>query len=223
MTSSSSSGLSLEPLTGLDPATVALLGFAAEIALGQDAGLEAAARTLLETGAPPPWADELLLQSVLMVGWPRALVAAATWRRVAGPAVAPGEDGTAYRRHPDWLERGEAVCRVVYGESYERLRANVRALHPALEAWMVTDGYGRTLGRSGLDLARRELCIVAQVAVQGAERQLHSHVRGALRAGASPEVLEAVVRLLAPRLGPKERATLGAVWDKVRASQEERA
>lgn len=223
MTSSSSPGLRLEPLSGLDPATVALVRFAAAIAMGQDAGLEAAARALLEAGAPAAWTDELLLQSVLMVGWPRALGAAATWRRVAGPAVAPGEDGAAYRRHQDWLERGEAVCRVVYGGSYERLRANVRALHPALDAWMVTDGYGRTLGRPGLDLARRELCTVAQVAVQGAERQLYSHLRGALHAGAAPDALEATVRLLAPELGPKARATLTAVWDQVRASREELA
>ena len=32
---------------------------------------------------------------------------------------------------------------------------------------------------------RREFCVVAQVMVLGAERQLHSHLRGARHAGAS--------------------------------------
>jgi 4-carboxymuconolactone decarboxylase len=69
---------------------------------------------------------------------------------------------------------------------YERLRANIRALHPALDAWMITDGYGKVLSREGLDLRSRELCIVAACAASGQQRQLHSHLHGALNAGASP-------------------------------------
>jgi 4-carboxymuconolactone decarboxylase len=58
---------------------------------------------------------------------------------------------------------------------------------------MVEGGYGRVIGRPGLDLATRELCIAALLAVWGAPRQLHSHLRGALNAGASPdEVKESV-------------------------------
>ena len=64
--------------------------------------------------------DELLLQSTLMVGWPRALSAAAIWRRIAGPARSL-EDGAEYGATLEWGSRGEAVCRVIYGTNYDRL------------------------------------------------------------------------------------------------------
>ena len=46
---------------------------------------------------------------------------------------------------------------MIYGDNYAKLRESVRALHPAMDVWMITEGYGRTLGRPGLDLTRREL------------------------------------------------------------------
>ena len=201
----------------LDAETRALLGLAAAVGLGQEAGTEAASRTCVGAGVPALWVEELLLQSVLMVGWPRALMAFAAWRAVAGPAQEPGENGAGSASIAEWQKRGEAVCREVYGKNYSRLRENVRALHPALEAWMVTEGYGRTLGRPGLDLARRELCTVVQVALQGAERQLHSHLRGALNAGASPAVVAAALEVVQPLLETREWESVMALWDRVRA------
>ena len=120
----------------------------------------ARAREAVAAEVPSVWVDELLLLSMLMAGWPRALTAAAVWRRESG-ARAPAADASATETLDDWRTRGEALCRVVYGANYERLRENVRALHPALDAWMVRDGYGRVLSRPGLDLVRRELCVVA--------------------------------------------------------------
>ena len=58
---------------------------------------------------------------------------------------------------------------------------------------MVAEGYGKVLGRSGLDLVDRELCIVAMLAVQDAPRQLYSHLRGALNAGATEADIEEVL------------------------------
>jgi 4-carboxymuconolactone decarboxylase len=95
-----------------------------------------------------------------------------------------------------WRERGEATCAVVYGDSYEKLRKNIRELHPALDEWMILDGYGKVLSRPGVDLRTRELCVVAACAVSGQQRQLHSHLRGALNAGASGGELSAVLDAL---------------------------
>ena len=203
-------------LQKLDAATSALVALAAAIALGDEALVEQHCRTCMAEGAPDTWVDELLLQSTLMVGWPRALIAAAICRRVAGPAQSL-EDGADYGRVPEWQERGESVCRTIYGANYRRLRSNIQELHPALDAWMVTEGYGRTLGRPGLDLARRELTIVAQVAVQGAERQLHSHLRGALHAGAAPAVLDSALAVVRPSLDARAREVLDSVRERVQA------
>jgi 4-carboxymuconolactone decarboxylase len=63
-----------------------------------------------------------------------------------------------------------------------------------MERWMVVEGYGKVLGRPQLDLPTRELCIVALLAVLGMPRQLHSHLRGALNAGATLEEVEVAMR-----------------------------
>jgi 4-carboxymuconolactone decarboxylase len=204
-------------LQKLDAATSALIALATAIALGDETLIEQHCRTCQALGAPETWVDELLLQSTLMVGWPRALIASAICRRVLGPAHWL-EDGADYSRLPEWQQRGEAVCRTIYGDNYLRLRSNIQELHPALDAWMVTEGYGRTLGRPGLDLARRELTIVAQVAVQGAERQLHSHLRGALHSGTAPEALDSALAIVRPSLDPHARGVLDSVRQKVQAS-----
>jgi 4-carboxymuconolactone decarboxylase len=73
------------------------------------------------------------------------------------------------------------------------LRQNIRALHPALDAWMITDGYGKVLSRPGLDLRTRELCIVAACAASAQQRQLHSHLHGALNAGATVAEVESTL------------------------------
>ncbi|MGH7562086.1 MAG: carboxymuconolactone decarboxylase family protein [Gemmatimonadales bacterium] len=215
-------------LERLDEPTRALVALAAVIATGRKEAIESGCRAVIAAGTPARWVEEVLLQSVLMVGWPRALVAAEVWRRVHGPAAeetAPaGGTGTArggpdadYDRHAEWRERGEAICRLIYGPNYARLRENVRALHPALDGWMVTEGYGRTIGREGLDLARRELCIVAQVAVLGAERQLHSHLRGAGNAGAGAAAIDEALGAAAECSGGEEKELASALWRRVRA------
>ena len=204
-------------LQKLDAATSALVALATAIALGDETLVEQHCRTCMAEGAPETWIDELLLQSTLMVGWPRALIASAICRRVLGPAHSL-EDGADYRRIPEWQERGEAVCRTIYGDNYQRLRSNIQELHPALDAWMVTEGYGRTLGRPGLDLARRELTIVAQVAVQGAERQLHAHLRGALHAGTAPAALDSALAVVRPSLDPRAREVLDSVRRRVQVA-----
>jgi 4-carboxymuconolactone decarboxylase len=87
---------------------------------------------------------------------------------------------------------------------YDKLRLNVRDLHPALDAWMVVDGYGKVLSRPGLDLERRELCVVAACAAMGQDRQLHSHLHGALNVGASPEAINATIEAIAELIGAEQ-------------------
>src|SRR3954447_19124328 len=129
-----------------------------------------------------------------MVGYPRALIAFGVWRKFSGVPAPESDEGQNYALVAEWTGRGEEVCARVYGENYRKLRESVRALHPAIDAWMITEGYGRTMGRPNLDLLRRELCIVAQTAVLEAPKQLHSHLRGALNAGASFGQIEGVCR-----------------------------
>ncbi len=202
-------------LERLDEPTRALVSLAARIAEGSESAIEQAVAAVLASAVPPVWVDELVLQSVLICGWPRALTAARLWRQ-SGTSPVPGEDATDYGRHESWRSRGEATCRAVYGETYDALRRNIQGLHPALEAGMIVEGYGRILGRPGLDLCRRELCTVAQIAVQGARRQLRSHLRGARNAGASAVVVDQVLELVRPLLPSTAWKETLLLWQRVR-------
>jgi 4-carboxymuconolactone decarboxylase len=202
--------------SALDEQTVALVGLAGAIALGREALTRQRIAAAQAAGVSLRWVDELLLQSVLTVGWPRALVAAGLWRAAVGTAAEGGELDLDYGAAAEWRRRGEASCRIIYGDNYDKLRRNVAALHPALDEWMVTEGYGRTLSRPGLDLKRRELCTVAQTAVLNTPHQLHSHLRGALNAGATAEQIEAVIHLVNPMLPHEDWNDVKTLWDRVR-------
>ena len=209
----------MNPVTGLDDHLRALVRFALAVAAGREPLLVAAVADLMDSHVPVLWVDELLLQSVLMVGYPRALVAAGIWRRESR-CRAPATDASLKESVEEWERRGELTCRTIYGGNYERLRENVRALHPALDASMVTEGYGRVLSRPGLDLMRRELCTAAQIAWLDSPPQLHSHLRGALHAGADPALVRQVLEAISGDLSPEARRSAQAVWAQVRARQE---
>jgi 4-carboxymuconolactone decarboxylase len=176
------------------------------------------AETPAGSGSPrvdPAAVEEIILQSYLFAGFPRALNAARTWRSVSGTA-APKNDTESDAADLDvWRERGLATCEIVYGESYERLRRNIRALHPALDDWMIVDGYGKVLSRPGVDLRTRELCVVAACAVAGQQRQLHSHLGGALNAGASFEEVAAVLEVIKDLITDEELSKYHQLLRKV--------
>ncbi|MEN8144296.1 MAG: carboxymuconolactone decarboxylase family protein [Gemmatimonadota bacterium] len=171
-------------------------------------GAESEAATALE---------EAMLQCYLFLGFPAALQAFSIWREVAG------ETGSETGRDPaedsleEWRERGQSICRTVYQANFEKLRANVHTMHPALDRWMITEGYGKVLGRPGLSLAARELCTVAILAATGWERQLHSHLRGALNASASRQDVDDALQIglrLSP--DPDWRRRAEDLWVRVR-------
>jgi 4-carboxymuconolactone decarboxylase len=200
----------------LDPQTRDLVRFAAAVAQGYEPELRERVTSLRASQVPVSWVEELLLQSVLMCGYPRALVAFTVWRKFGG-VPAPQEDpDTDYSKTPDWTSRGEYTCGLVYGDNYRKLRDTVRQLHPALESWMITEGYGRTLSRPGLDLMRRELCTVAQMAVLESPRQLHSHLRGSLNAGATFGQIEGTLSIVNSMLSFDQWKKVKELWRSVR-------
>ena len=156
--------------------------------------------------------EEVLLQSYLFLGYPIALNAFALWREIGGRDSGAGTE----EDWESWEKRGEDVCRTVYGGQYEGLRRNVRDLHPDMERWMVVEGYGKVLGRPYLDLATRELCIASLLSVLGAPRQLYSHLRGALNAGAGKEEVEEALSLACLHMDDGSPEDVWAVWRRVR-------
>ena len=188
-------------IPALDEATTALVRFSGAIAGGSEADVRSAALSCTRD-VDPVWVEEAILQSYLFAGLPRTLNAMREWRKVSGRLAPPDDEGTqSETRGAEWRQRGEQTCAEVYGDMYDRLRVNIAALHPALDAWMVVEGYGKVLGRPQLDLMRRELCIVAVCAVVKQDRQLQSHLHGALNVGATPEQVAGALAAVGDMIG----------------------
>jgi 4-carboxymuconolactone decarboxylase len=195
----------------------ALARLSAAIAAGSEDDVRGAIHGCV-AGADPDAVEEVILQSHLFCGFPRCLNAAREWRRISGrPApAAPVDDGNSEQ----WTNAGEGTCETVYGSSYRQLRKNVQALHPLLDSWMVEMGYGRVMSRPGLDLRTRELCVVVACAAGGQDRQLHSHLHGALNAGASPEEIDGVLDAVRGMFDESMHARSVMLWKKVRLKRQ---
>lgn len=193
----------------MDEETRALVRLSAALTAGetvQQAAMDRAAELA------PAKAEEVLLQSYLFLGFPVALNSLGLWRRRTGrSAPAPRDEGPA-----EWVHRGEAVCRKVYDRQYDALREVMDGIHPDLDRWALMEGYGKVLGREGLDLKTRELCVAAQLAGTDASRQLHAHIRGCLNVGATVAEVEAALDAVADIIGSDRARSAARVWNRVR-------
>jgi 4-carboxymuconolactone decarboxylase len=200
----------------LDDDTRVLVRLAAVIASGTESEIRSAMTAVASSEMPPIWVEELILQTYLFGGFPRGLNAMREWRRASARRAPATDEGERLDATADWALEGDRTCRTVYGDMYDRLRVNIRELHPALDAWMIVEGYGKVLSRPGLDLKRRELCVVAACAVLGQERQLHSHLHGALNAGANASEVDETLAVIEDLLDDGERDRVAHLWSRVR-------
>ena len=172
----------------------AVVDVSAAIASADAASVERESARAIDAGLPPAALYEVLLQSYLFVGFPRAIEAFFAARPVlertaaVPPAAAPAD-------LPAWERTGEWLCRKVYGRNYEKLMGTMRALSPDLSASMIREGYGKTLSRPALGVVEREYGVIAILTVTRMWRQLRSHAIGAVNVGGSRAgVREAVER-----------------------------
>ena len=197
----------------------ALIGMCAAVGARNKVGL-ASAIDQAAAVCDPTEAEEALLQTYLFVGYPLALQAIAMWRERTGLKAPPRPTRDNAR---NWRQRGEEVCAKVYAGQYDRLRTNIADLHPDMERWMLEEGYGKVIGRPGLDLKVRELCIVSVLVGLEAPQQLYSHLRGALNAGATPEEVENTVELASTHTSLATKEIARKVWRDLKTRRAEQA
>ena len=148
---------------------------------------------------------ETLLQNYLFVGYPSALLSLKLLKELYPNKKLPiAADMNLYH----FRNRGEANCKKVYGNKFEKLISNVKNFSPDMAEWLILEGYGKVLGRIGLSLRERELCIVATLAALKFEDQLYSHINGAFRAKASIEEIQSVIESLTS-IGNKNLSRFG--------------
>jgi len=84
----------------------------------------------------------------------------------------------------------------IWGDDAAAIEAKLVEADPDLAALIMQVAYGEVFERPQLDLRTRELLAVALLTALGAERELPTHLRGALRCGASvAELRETVLQV----------------------------
>ncbi len=194
----------------LSAATSGLIFFFAAAMKSPERAAEAVELLARRDFANPALLQEACLAVPLFAGFPRAInVAAAVRRAFPDLPTPPGDDAPL----ETLAARGEALFRRIYADHSDRVLEALATYHPELPGMILEWAYARVLSRPAIDGATRELMAVAALTVTGDERQLSSHVRGALRLGSEGQAIEDALALTAPFADP---AALAAALALVR-------
>ncbi|HEY6572141.1 MAG TPA: carboxymuconolactone decarboxylase family protein [Candidatus Eisenbacteria bacterium] len=158
------------------------------------------AEAAIGTGLSAAAVYEVILQSYLFVGFPRAIEAFFAAKPLlelhGGIPAAPEPPSPA-----EWTARGESLCREIYGRHFEKLLDTMRGFSPDLAAWMILEGYGKTLSRPALTPVERETGVLAILTVTRMWRQLRSHAIGTVNVGGTRAVARAAIDAALPWAG----------------------
>ncbi len=134
---------------------------------------------------------EALLQTYLFAGFPSALISLKRFNRMIGKKkVYKGYDIKKY------MDRGRRNCKIIYGNKYDKLISNIKSFSPEMAEWLIVEGYGKVLGRKGLSLLEREICIISILSALKFKEQLYSHINGARRIRAEFKLIAKVINNL---------------------------
>ncbi|MEL7371522.1 MAG: carboxymuconolactone decarboxylase family protein [Myxococcota bacterium] len=169
----------------------------------------------LRADAGPNEPDRAWRETMLMVhlfaGFPRQVEAYGVLAAAGGLGV---PDPSEVENVGDLPERGQPLFDTIYGQQSQRVQDILQKGHPNALQWIVGHAYGRVLTRPGLTSRQRELLAVTALAVLGQERQLASHVRGAVRCGATRDDVLEVIEQVAPAFDEEKKKDFHAIIDK---------
>ena len=131
---------------------------------------------------------EALLQTYLFAGFPSALILLKKFNEV----ISRGKKYDGYDLSK-YSNRGIKNCRRIYGDKFDKLILNIKTFSPEMAEWLIVEGYGKVLGRKGLTLKEREVCIVSILSALKYKDQLYSHINGAIRVKVEYHFLQKVI------------------------------
>jgi alkylhydroperoxidase/carboxymuconolactone decarboxylase family protein YurZ len=149
-------------------------------------------------GEPDRRWREAVLQAHLFAGIPRVVEACEVLEAAGGLGV-PEEQELV--NHGDRFDEGHELFGIIYGPGADAVRKRLQGYHPVLERWIEGHAYGRVLSRSGLSPGMREILAMSCLAALRQNRQLASHVRGALYLGEPIEHLREAVQSVEDLIG----------------------
>ena len=117
---------------------------------------------------------ETILQSIPYSGFPGA-VEALSWLRKEAPEARP--------RSPHSQSR--EIFQEIYGAAQEKVTLQLRQGHPDLEKWIRNFAYETVMKSSPWETVYLEYLAISSLLGQSRMTPFHSHLRGALRCGAT--------------------------------------
>jgi len=162
-----------------------------ELCRGDEDNLKATYKDAIDGGILNSELREVILTSYLFDGYPTALEGFRILSELL-PMSNPTPDPILYSTENIdlWQQRGEELCRQIYGKQFLPLMNRVNTFAPELKESMIVEGYGKVLSRPGLHIIYRELCVVSILTLKFRQRQLKSHILGALRVGSSEKQID---------------------------------
>lgn len=174
-------------------------------------------RKMVREGLPADELKEAILQTYLHAGYPCALEGLFVLKSVLKEGYDSGSGGNSLQDSLDiWRKSGEKTCRTVYGENYDKLIENVLVLSTDLADWMITEGYGKVMSRSGLSIQMREMISIVVLTMNWYPRQLHSHLKGAVNVGCTHDEVEQLLQSLKEISFDKANMAL-ILWQRINA------
>lgn len=158
-----------------------------------------ALRRAAPAGEPDRAWRETVLQVHVFAGFPRGVETYGVLAEEGGLGELEPDERLA---EPEHFARADALFERIYADHAPRVRTLLHDAHPDFARWILGHAYGRVLTRPGLSPAQRELLAVVALAALGQERQLASHLRGAVRCGATPTDLTSTLESVRPIIGP---------------------
>ncbi len=120
---------------------------------------------------------ELYLHLSLLLGVPTTLEALAHLHRFS--------KRWSFGTYQSSRVSGKKTFGKIYGSQTQAVLRSMHSIDPFLSGWLIDHVYGGVFSRKGLGLLDREVATFSVLAYQGFDPQCHSHLRGALRLGAS--------------------------------------
>lgn len=210
----------LKPLLGPDltPQCTPLGVVLALVSISDFSSLKFYLNAILENQLNPSDIYEILLQSHLFSGFPRAITGLQIFHQVLMDRGMNPEEH--FNEAPQPSEEmgaiGLKLFNKVYRKKSEAVLNSLHSMHPGYDRWVLEDAYGRVLSRPFLSGKTRELCAVAALTATGCLRQLMSHINGALNLGATNEEIICVIQNMSSIVEEKKIQDALEICDKLK-------
>eukprot|EP00123_Amoebidium_parasiticum_P022542 comp8964_c0_seq1/m.4161 comp8964_c0_seq1/g.4161 ORF comp8964_c0_seq1/g.4161 comp8964_c0_seq1/m.4161 type:complete len:576 (-) comp8964_c0_seq1:513-2240(-) len=128
------------------------------------------------------------------------------------------EDAQKQRFQKDYTLYYKSGCDLlgkIYKTTYDKLRQNLRSVHPDMETLVIEFAYGRVLSRECEGFGARERELMSLACMTRGEivfPQLHSHMLGALNVGATLNDVRSTLDLTGYLWGAENQAMVDGFW-----------